>query len=147
MSLRQAATLGAAQTATTMALSFISVKVTSVFLGPAGLGTLGQFTYFITMTQAVLAAGLNIGLVRRTAELGDDRPARERVVSTVLRALVIAGIPVALVIAASSGWLARELLQRVGQLAEAEIVEPALIGRHRRKSVAQIDARTLGIFF
>jgi len=110
MSLRQAATLGAAQTATTMALSFISVKVTSVFLGPAGLGTLGQFTYFITMTQAVLAAGLNIGLVRRTAELGDDRPARERVVSTVLRALVIAGIPVALVIAASSGWLARELL-------------------------------------
>ena len=110
MSLRQAATLGAAQTATTMALSFISVKVTSVFLGPAGLGTLGQFTYFITMTQAVLAAGLNIGLVRRTAELGDDRPARERVVSTVLRALVLAGIPVALVIAASSGWLARWLL-------------------------------------
>src|SRR5215831_5549245 len=102
MSLRQAATLGAAQTATTMALSFISVKVTSVFLGPAGLGTLGQFTYFITMTQAVLAAGLNIGLVRRTAELGDDRPARERVVSTVLRALVLAGVPVALVIAAGS---------------------------------------------
>src|SRR5215831_3769602 len=101
MSLRQAATLGAAQTATTMALSFISVKVTSVFLGPAGLGTLGQFTYFITMTQAVLAAGLNIGLVRRTAELGDDRPARERVVSTVLLALVLA---------ASSGWLARWLL-------------------------------------
>lgn len=102
--------LGAAQTVTSMALSFVSVKITSVFLGPAGLGTLGQFTYFFTMTQAVLSAGLNIGLVRRTAELGDDRPARERVISTVLRALLLAGVPVALIIAASSGWLARELL-------------------------------------
>ena len=45
------------------------------------------------MTQAVLAAGLNIGLVRRTAELGDDHPHASAVISTVLRALLIAGVP------------------------------------------------------
>jgi O-antigen/teichoic acid export membrane protein len=111
MSLRQAATLGAAQTVVSMALSFLSVKVTSVYLGPAGVGTLGQFTYFVTMAQAVLAAGLNIGLVRRTAELGEDRPARDRVISTVLRSLLIAGIPASLLIGAGSQWLARELLR------------------------------------
>jgi len=93
-----------------MALSFISVKITSVYLGPAGLGTLGQFTYFITMTQAVLAAGLNIGLVRRTAELGDDRIGRERVVSNVLSALLVAGVAASLLMALGSQWLARELL-------------------------------------
>src|SRR3954465_10290304 len=102
MSLRQAATLGAAQTVVSMVLSFLSVKVTSVYLGPAGLGTLSQFTYFITMTQAGLAAGLNIGLVRRTAELGHDRAGRERVISTVLRALLLVGLPASLLIAACS---------------------------------------------
>src|SRR5437763_12906209 len=102
MSLRQAATLGAAQTVVSMALSFLSVKVTSVYLGPAGVGTLGQFTYFVTMSQAVLAAGLNIGLVRRTAELGEDQPARDRVISAVLRSLLIAGSPGSWLIPAGS---------------------------------------------
>lgn len=110
MSLRQAATLGATQTVISMALSFVGVKITSVYLGPAGLGTLGQFTYFITMTQAVLAAGLNIGLVRRTAELGEDRVGRERVISTVLRALLPVGLGASLLMALCSHWLARELL-------------------------------------
>src|SRR4051794_9868308 len=107
MSLRQAATLGAAQTVISMALSFVSVKITSVYLGPTGLGTLGQFTYFIAMMQAVLAAGVNIGLVRRTAELGEDRAARDRVISTVLRTLLVVGLPASVLMAVGSQWLAR----------------------------------------
>ena len=42
MSLRQAATLGVAQTIISMVISFLSVKVTSVYLGPAGVGTSGR---------------------------------------------------------------------------------------------------------
>ena len=38
--------MGAVQTVVSMVLSFISIKITSVYLGPAGLGTLGQLTYF-----------------------------------------------------------------------------------------------------
>ncbi len=91
MSLRLAATAGTAQTVVSMVLSFVSVKITSVYLGPAGLGTVGQLGYFMAMTVAILAAGPNIGLVRRVCRARrrsrrarpgrlDDpaRPARDR---------------------------------------------------------------------
>ena len=110
MSLRLAATAGTAQTVVSMVLSFISVKITSVYLGPAGLGTVGQLGYFMAMTVAILAAGPNIGLVRRVAELGDDRARRDRVVSTILRALLAVGVPASLAMVLCSDWLARELL-------------------------------------
>jgi polysaccharide transporter, PST family len=110
MSLRSAATAGTAQTVVSMVLSFISVKVTSVYLGPAGLGTVGQLGYFMAMTLAILAAGPNIGLVRRVAEVGDDRAGRDRVVSTILRGLIAIGVPASLAIVIGSRWLAEELL-------------------------------------
>lgn len=110
MSLRSAATAGTAQTVVSMVLSFISVKVTSVYLGPAGLGTVGQLGYFMAMTVAILAAGPNIGLVRRVAEVGDDSAGRDRVVSTILRALIAIGVPASLAIVICSRWLAEELL-------------------------------------
>lgn len=125
MSLRLAASMGAAQTLVSMVLSFISIKITSVYLGPAGLGTLGQLTYFMGMTQAVLASGVGTGLVRRTAELGNDRPARERLISTVLRALLAVGIVAAVAVALGSNWLARELLHD-GQLGSPLIVFAAV---------------------
>ena len=110
MSLRLAATAGTVQTVVSMVLSFISVKITSIYLGPAGLGAVGQLGYFMAMAVAIFAAGPNIGLVRRVSELGDDRGGRDRVVSTVLRGLLVIGVPVALAIAISSERLARELL-------------------------------------
>jgi O-antigen/teichoic acid export membrane protein len=110
MSLRLAASAGAVQTLVSMALSFLSIKVTSVYLGPSGIGALGQLTYFIALTQAVLAAGLHTGLVRRIAVLREDRTARDRVISTVLLMLLLAGIPSALAIAVSSSWLAAKVL-------------------------------------
>ncbi|MEP7102111.1 MAG: O-antigen translocase [Burkholderiales bacterium] len=121
MSLRLAAKMGAVQTVVSMVLSFISIKVTSVYLGPAGLGTLGQLTYFMAMTQAILSSGVGTALVRRTAELGDDPPARERVISTILRALLVAGMTAAVVIALGSNWLARELLH------DAQLTAPLLV--------------------
>jgi O-antigen/teichoic acid export membrane protein len=102
--------MGAVQTVVSIVLSFFSIKVTSVYLGPSGLGTLGQLIYFIAMSQAVLSAGLGTGTVRRIAELGDDRPGRERVISTLLRALLIVGVPAAVLVALGSNWLALELL-------------------------------------
>ena len=57
MSLRRAFSFGALQTGFSMVLSFFSIKITAVYLGPAGIGTLGQLTYFMSLTQGVLAAG------------------------------------------------------------------------------------------
>jgi len=110
MSLRLAASAGAAQTLVSMALSFLSIKITSVYLGPAGIGALGQLAYFIALTQAVLAAGLHTGLVRRIAALREDHNTRDRVVSTVLLVLLAIGIPSALAIAVASSWLAAKIL-------------------------------------
>jgi PST family polysaccharide transporter len=110
VSLKLAASMGAAQTLVSMALSFLSIKITSVYLGPSGLGTLGQLTYFMALTQAVLAAGLGTGVVRRFAELGDDRGNRGRVVSTVLRILLPVGVISALCVAVSAEPLATALL-------------------------------------
>jgi len=108
--LRLAAATGFVQTAFSMVLSFVSVKITSVYLGPAGLGAVGQLGYFMAMSMAVIAAGPNIGLVRRIAEVGEERSQRDRVVSTVLRTLLAIGVPAALAIGIGSSWFATELL-------------------------------------
>lgn len=118
MSFRLAASMGALQTLVSMALSFVSIKITSVYLGPAGLGTLGQLTYFMGMTQAVVAAGIGTGLVRRTAELGNNDALRQQVISTVLFGLLLVGAVSSLVVVFGSGWLARELLH------DTELVTP-----------------------
>lgn len=92
-----------------MVLSFFSIKVTSIYLGPVGIGTLGQLNYFMSLTQGVLAAGLQVGLIRRTAELADNTPERSKVISTILRLLLLLGIPAAVVIALGSNWLSVQL--------------------------------------
>ena len=120
MSMRRAFSLGALQTVIAMVLSFFSIKVTSVYLGPAGIGTLGQLTYFMSLTQGALAAGLQVGLVRRTAELRDSTAERNLVLSTILRVLLFIGIPAALAIALGSSWLA-------GQLLHDRSLSPALL--------------------
>lgn len=127
MSLRKAFSFGAFQTVVSMVLSFFSIKVTAVYLGPAGIGTLGQLNYFMSLTQGVLAAGLQIGLVRRTAELSDDLAARSRVISTILRLLLIVGLPSAVVIALASKWLAAQLLHNEGLQSVLLVVAAALV--------------------
>jgi O-antigen/teichoic acid export membrane protein len=120
MSLRLAASIGVVQATTSMVLGLISIKVTSIYLGPAGLGTIGQLNYFMALTHGAVAAGLHTGLVRRAAELGASER-RLRVISTALRLLLLVGIPAGLLIALGNGWLARELLH------DAQLGGPILI--------------------
>jgi O-antigen/teichoic acid export membrane protein len=107
MGLRLAVSFGAMQAAAAMATSFLSVKITSVVLGPAGLGVLGQFQSLVALSQGVLAAGVTTAVVRRTAQDGGRRAV---IVSSALRLLLLGGVPIAVLIAAGSGPLARELL-------------------------------------
>ncbi len=112
MSFRAAASMGAIQALISIASGFVSVKITSVFLGPAGIGVLSQLQYFMAMAQNGIMSGLNTGVVRRTAECGDDEPARALAVSTALRLVLLVGTPVALTLALASGWVAQEVLHR-----------------------------------
>lgn len=114
MSLRKAASLGAVRMAVQMVASFLSVKVTSVYLGPAGIGLVGQLQSFIGMTLGVVASGVNTGVIRLTAEYGPDVKRRRKLVSTVLRALLVVGTPVSLLLLIGAPWIAGKLLDDAG---------------------------------
>jgi O-antigen/teichoic acid export membrane protein len=121
VSLKRAASLGALQSAVSMAAGFLSVKITSVFLGPAGMGVLSQLQYFIAMSQTGVSAGLNTGIVRRTAEEGVGTPGHARTVATVLKLLLMVGLPLAAAMALGSSWLARHLLH------DEQLASPVLL--------------------
>jgi O-antigen/teichoic acid export membrane protein len=108
--LHKAVLLGAVRTAVQMVASFLSVKVTSIYLGPAGIGVLAQLQGFIGLTLGVMGNGVNKGIVRCTAEYGTDVERRRRLLSTALRALLAAGVPVSLAVIAAAPRVARQLL-------------------------------------
>ncbi len=92
-----------------LACSFISIKVTAVVLGPAGLALVAQLGSFITLLQSMLGQALVTGTVRLSAEHGEDAALRHRVRATALRlavALVMTATVLLAVLAAPlAGWL------------------------------------------
>ena len=114
MSLFKAASLGAVRMAVQMVASFLSVKVTSVYLGPAGIGVLSQLQSFMGMTLGVVSGGVNTGVIRLTAEYGTDLARRRTLVSTVVRALIVVGVPVSLALLVGAPWIAGKLLDHAG---------------------------------
>ena len=110
MSLRNAISMGLVQSAAGMIMSFISIKVTAVYLGPAGIGTMSQLNYLISMTGGIITSGICAGLVRRVAELGAEDARRDTAISTVLKAVLAAGVLGSAIVFFGSGWFARSLL-------------------------------------
>jgi O-antigen/teichoic acid export membrane protein len=108
--LRKAVLLGGTRTAVQMGAGFLSVKITSVFLGPAGIGVLAQLQSFMGLTLGIMANGVNKGIVRCTAECGDDFERRRALLSTAARGLLLAGVPAALALFAAAPLVARQLL-------------------------------------
>ncbi len=108
--LLKAALLAGVRTAVQMGASFLSVKVTSVFLGPAGIGTVAQLQGFMSVTLGTVADGVNKGIVRSTAEYGDDFERRRALLSTAVRALLAAGLPASLAIVVAAPLVSRHLL-------------------------------------
>jgi O-antigen/teichoic acid export membrane protein len=108
--LRKAMSAGGVKTAVSLVVSFLSVKITSVYLGPVGVGVLGQMQYLIAMASGIVVAGLSTALVRRTAELGSDPGKRAVVVSTTLKMVLLLGVPAAAAVLLMSDWLSLALL-------------------------------------
>ena len=101
---------GSAMALVRLACSFLSIKVTAVVLGPAGLVLVAQFAGLVTLLQSMLGQGLVTGSVRQAAACGADREARRRIQATALRmGAALAGVA-ALVLAAGAGPLAAWLL-------------------------------------
>jgi PST family polysaccharide transporter len=97
--MRKAFGWGSGMAGVRLVCSFISIKVTAVYLGPSGLALVAQFTNFISLFQGMLGTGLSTGATRLSSERVEDGTARRMVFSTALKmgaafALVFAAIVV-----------------------------------------------------
>ena len=93
MTLRAALSFSLLQTVVSVICSFVSVKITSVLIGPVGLGLVGIMTYLISLAQNPVANGLQIGFVRRAATQDPLSPRRAVIGSTVFRIMVCLALP------------------------------------------------------
>lgn len=84
-------TLGTIQTGIVLFTSFISVKLTSNYIGPAGLASVAQMQGLLQICSGVIGLTLGTAMIRLGAEYGMS----ERfgaLASTAMRAAVIAGL-------------------------------------------------------
>lgn len=110
MALAKALGWSAAQSAVRMAVGFATIKVTAVYLGPAGLAVVGQLNNFLSMSTAATVNGVQTGLTKMTAERAAEAAPPAEVWATGLRLAMAIAALCALGMAAGSYWLARTLL-------------------------------------
>ena len=114
---------GSSVSAVRLACSFLSIKVTAVVLGPAGLALVAQLGNLVALLQSTLGQALVTGSVRLAAEHADDAAMRARVRATALWLAVAVVGAAALALTMSAAPLARWLLAD-----EAYAVVIALVG-------------------
>jgi len=76
--LKSALVWSAAQTAIRLVLGFLSIKVTAVFLGAAGIALVGQAGNFISLLQGLLVNAIQTAVVKMTAERKDEHQEQSR---------------------------------------------------------------------
>lgn len=109
MALRKALFWSAIQSILRLGLSFVSIKVTAVYLGAPGLAVIGQLSNFIGLIQGGIGNAIQTGITKLTAESEDDNERQLRVWRTGYRMALLLGIFAAAVVMAAawpiSGWL------------------------------------------
>lgn len=100
----------AAQTVVRLAVGFLSIKVTAVYLGTAGIALTSQLNNVFTLLRSVIGNAVEDGVVTLTAKHDGSPEARRAVMSTALRWLLGVSLCVSLGVAILSPWLARALL-------------------------------------
>ena len=97
------------QSALRLGLSFVSIKVTAVYLGAPGLAIVGQLNNFISLVQGGIGSAIQTGVVKLTAESEGDNERQLRVWRTGFRMALLLGMfsAIAVMVAARpiSTWL------------------------------------------
>lgn len=101
---------GGGMAAVRMVTSFISIKITAVYLGPAGLALVAQFSNFVSLLQSMLGQGLTTGVIRLSAEYGDDAPRRRQIFATAWRMGLALAAVISLVLFLAAPYLSAWLL-------------------------------------
>lgn len=93
-----------------LALGFLSIKVTAVYLGPSGLALVAQLGNFISICHGVFAAGIGSATARLYPEFRSDHAGRKRFLATAWRLASLFAVVSMAAIALGSGPVARWLL-------------------------------------
>jgi PST family polysaccharide transporter len=89
-------------------------KVLAVLIGPTGFALIGQFQNSTGFLFSLAGGSINNGVVKLTAEYGDDEERLRILWSTALRMVVAASLAIGVGLAAFSGFLSRTLLSSPG---------------------------------
>jgi hypothetical protein len=65
-----------------MLLNLLVIKLISIYTGPVGLGQLGNFMSFITLTSIITGGGINTALIKYSSEYKKNTEALNRFLST-----------------------------------------------------------------
>jgi len=101
---------GGAQVAVRLVFGFASIKVTAVYLGPAGLALVAQLGSFISMCQGLLANGAGTAMVRLSAEYGTDTQRLRSLLGSAGRLALMLALAAVVIISIASPWVAQWLL-------------------------------------
>ncbi len=102
--------LGAMHSLLGLVLSFVTIKLTAIYLGPSGLALVAQLGNFIAICQGILGGGIGTAINRLYPEFGHDRAGRKRFLATAWCIASLFAVVSIVVIALASGPLARWLL-------------------------------------
>lgn len=109
MAFRRALFWSGIQSVLQLGLSFVSIKVTAVYLGPSGLAIVGQLNNFIGLVQGGIGSAIQTGVVKLTAESEGDNERQLRVWRTGFRMALLFGMFAAIAMMGAarpiSAWL------------------------------------------
>lgn len=88
-----------------MASGFISTKVVAMFVGAAGVATIGAFGNFLNIVLAFANGAIQTGVVKYTAEYQGDEEKSKQLFSTSFRISILCSMGVGLVLLILSKWL------------------------------------------
>lgn len=100
---------GGAQVAVRLVFGFASIKVTAVYLGPAGLALVAQLGSFISMCQGFLANGAGTAVVRLSSEYGQDPERLRSLLGSAGRLALMLALAAVVIISIASPWVAQWL--------------------------------------
>ena len=102
--------LGGLHSTLRLALSFISIKFTAIYLGPAGIALVAQLSNFMSICHGLLGGGLGTATARLYPEFRNDQARRKRFLATAWRLASGFAVVSMVVIALASGPVSRWLL-------------------------------------
>jgi PST family polysaccharide transporter len=77
-------------TAIKLITSFLSAKIIAIYVGPEGLGMLGQLSSFIAIALTVSTGAINNGVIKYLSEYQDDEVRQQRILNASIK-ITLAG--------------------------------------------------------